>query len=290
MLRWRLFGISFCIEPSFWFINALFAMFLFLDGSLAGGPRGDRTLLVFILVFVLCTLVSVMVHELGHVITGRIFGQPGSIKLSGMGGQAVGGYDELSSWKRMIVIVMGPVAGFTFCALIVAIDSTAWNGFMDWLTVKTNSAFFLDLQLRLHWIDSLGFGEWRRNQVFAYRMTINILTFINLFVNIMNLFPIIPMDGGMLFKEICVLIAPKGGLKFAFAVSVILAGALALFYLDLTLEKYGYLQRRLEEYYPFGLPEFSLVVFLSMTWQCIQAYRQLVVMDRHALYKERDDD
>ena len=85
MIRWRLFGIQFCIEPSFWFMNALWAMFV--GGALTGHQLHDRLLIVFILVWILCMFVSVMVHELGHVILARIFGEPGSITLSGMGGR-----------------------------------------------------------------------------------------------------------------------------------------------------------------------------------------------------------
>ena len=28
MLRWRIFGINFCIQPSFWFMNALWALLM----------------------------------------------------------------------------------------------------------------------------------------------------------------------------------------------------------------------------------------------------------------------
>lgn len=36
MLRWRLLGIHFCIQPSFWFMNALWVFLLV--GPLSGRP------------------------------------------------------------------------------------------------------------------------------------------------------------------------------------------------------------------------------------------------------------
>ena len=130
----------------------------------------------------------------------------------------------------------------------------------------TNSTWWDGWKVRLFWIDHTPLRAWRADGNFAYMVTVSILTFVNLFVNIMNLFPIIPMDGGMIMKEICCLILPRQGLKIAFGISFFLALAASVFYLDLALEKYEVLPKRLQPYYPFGFPEFSLVVFLSMAY------------------------
>jgi stage IV sporulation protein FB len=286
MLRWRLFGIQFCIEPSFWFMNALWA--LLIGRGITGQPLNDRLLLIFILVWILCTLVSVMVHELGHVIVGRLFGQPGNITLSGMGGQAVGTYDELRPWQRILVIMAGPGAGFLFVAFIVAMDGSAWNQFMDYLTQVSNSPFWGSLRVETFWIDHTGFGAQRRQPFSTYSIVVIILTFMNLFVNIMNLLPIIPMDGGMIFKEICCLIMGRQGLKVAFGVSFFLACAMTLFYLELTLEQYGVVAKRIQHYYPFGFPEFSLVVFASLAFQSWRAYQRLAMAERYLAYMQDD--
>src|SRR3990167_1707933 len=108
MIRWRLLGIDFCIQPSFWFMNALWA--LLMAGPLPQHQVGNRFILIFILVWILCMFVSVMVHELGHVLVARVFGQAGNITLTGFGGQTVGTYDALSPWQRILVILAGPFA------------------------------------------------------------------------------------------------------------------------------------------------------------------------------------
>lgn len=291
MLRWRLFGISFCIEPSFWLMNALWAMLM--AGPLTGNAAQDRGLLVFILVWIGCTFVSVMVHELGHVITGRIFGQPGAITLTGLGGQAVGGYEELSPWQRILVIFMGPCAGFAFVTLILLFDGRPWNQFLTHMQMLSEWNFLESLKVETFWVQHTPMMEWRgRNHPYfiPYTISISILTFINMFVNILNLFPIIPMDGGMIMKEICTLLSPQKGLKIAFGISLVLALGMTLFYLELVLEKYGFLASRVEAFYPFGFPEFSLIVFGMMAYQCWSTYSQLSTMERHSLYRQRDDD
>lgn len=285
MLRWRLLGINFCIQPSFWIMNALWGYVL--AGPISGGQREltGSELLTFILVWVLCTLVSVMVHELGHVITGRIFGQAGNITITGLGGQAVGEYGELRPWQRILVIAAGPGAGFAFVAFLTVVDSTYWDrimGFMDWENLK----------LRMFLIDHIN-PLWRINRPELYETVLLLLVMINLFVNILNLFPIIPMDGGMIFKEVCCLIAPKSGLKFAFLVSILLAGIIAIYHLLVVLSGDGMFWRRAIITLPFrlyspGFPEFMCIIFGMMAYQCLQSYRQLASMERHELYKEQD--
>ena len=105
-------------------MNALWAFILYgpLTHDQERGQLLSRGLIILMVIWILCSLVAVMVHELGHVILGRIFGQPGDITVTGLGGQAVGGYGELSAWKRILVIFAGPGAGFLFVAAVTAVD------------------------------------------------------------------------------------------------------------------------------------------------------------------------
>ncbi len=232
MLRWRILGISFCIQPSFWFMNALWAYVIY---TYFPGFR-DVGLFAYILIWVLCTLASVLVHELGHVVTARIFGQPGNITVTGLGGQAVGEFGELAVWQRILVICAGPGAGFLLAAALVLFDAdtTRWNLLMDMLDVP-------GLKVRWFGVDKID-PLLRMGGSAHYAYAINILLMINLFVNVINLFPIIPMDGGMLMKEFCCLIAPRSGAKMAFAISFVLACANALFSRHRPGEVPGYFQ------------------------------------------------
>src|SRR5262249_7190 len=61
-LHWRMFGIDVRVHPLFWLFSAV----------LGWGFTGGR--LDSLVVWVVVVFVSVLVHELGHVLTGRIFG------------------------------------------------------------------------------------------------------------------------------------------------------------------------------------------------------------------------
>ncbi len=289
MLRWRLFGISFCIEPSFWLMNALWAYILYvpLMGPRERGQLITRELLLMMLLWVLCMLVTVMVHELGHAITGRIFGQVGNITLTGLGGQAVGGYGALAPWQRILTIFAGPGAGFLFVAVIVALDGRSWNFCMEWLELTLQMPIFDALKCKWNLIDKIN-PLLRRGDSPVYILVMLLLFMMNLFLNIMNLLPIIPMDGGMIFKEICCLVAPRAGLKFAFGWSFLLAAGCTVYLLVVVLEQYKFIGK-IGLYYPFALPEFSLLIFASLAYQSLQTFRQLSIMERHAAYMQGDD-
>ena len=218
MLRWRLFGIDFCIQPSFWLMSALFG---YLVVGMSMQMQGIE-LLKYIGIWVLCTLVSVMVHELGHAVTGRIFGLPGNITLAGMGGQAAGNFDTLKPWQRILVILAGPGAGFFFLFLLILVNQRPWN---------MNVADALDIpSLHLPWKwDLLDLIDTNLKSTAPYREIFKFLCWMNLFWNIINLIPIIPLDGGMLMKEPCTLISPVHGLRFAYGFSFLLAAGLAVY-------------------------------------------------------------
>lgn len=283
-LRWGILGVRFCIQPSFWIMNALWAYLMYAYPHVQRNPNDlpspfTGEFLEIALIWILCMLVSILVHELGHVIAGRIFGQAGNITVGGMGGLAAGEYGDLKVWQRILVIAAGPCAGFLFVALIVLFDAdtSKWNMIIggQWPSLRLN-------WYGVDWIDPLlRMGLSRR-----YDNVVFLLVIVNLFLNILNLLPIIPMDGGMIFKEICCVIAPKAGLKFAFIWSFALAIAVTLYFLVVVLVERRVIAKPFELYYPFAFPEFSLVIFAMLAYQSFQAYRQIVAMERHAMYRE----
>jgi Zn-dependent protease len=231
-----------------------------------------------------------MVHELGHVIVGRIFGQPGDITLTGLGGQAVREHGDLASWQRILVHFCGPAAGFLFIAVIVMVDGRPWNNLVtEWLKMPSLQCdmFLIDhIDKRLRIVGLLN----PRGQFPIYDIALVILFGINLFINVMNLLPIIPMDGGMIFKEICVVISPRSGLMIAFFWSFGLALLMSIYLLVVTLATYGFFfPERYRDYYPFAFPEISLIVFASLAFQSLQAYRMLSARQRYADFMQDDD-
>ncbi len=264
-IRWRLLGMQFRIQPSFWIVNAIMAWLIY--GYITGFLQVRAALVNYVLVWIFCTFVSVLIHEMGHVITGRIFGQPGIVILAGFGGQTTGDYGKLSVWQRILFYSAGPAAGFGLVVFLVFFDpyTTGWN-----LLVEE----FNRPSWKLEWciIDKID-PLLRMGASPTYRMTLAILLIFTLFSNILNLLPIIPLDGGMILKEFLCLIFPSTGLMIAFLWSMIAAVAATSFYLIVVLMKYRYLPRYFD--YPLLFPELSLFAFAIMAYRCYGAYREL---------------
>jgi len=292
MLSWKMWDISFAIHPSFWIWNAIFGFILYqpIAGRNAGGDLLTKELLILIAIWVGCNFLTVIVHEMGHAFTGRVMGQPGEVTLSGLGGQAVGAYLELSPKQRLLVTFMGPGAGFLFAFFLVAVDGSVWNWCMNWF----GTPFWMSLKCNWYLIDFInpdlhkGHIEDRINEFHIYTIGMMLLFTINLINNIMNLLPIIPMDGGMLFKEVCVMIWPTAGLKIAFGFSFLLAAGCTIYMLLYVLVKYRVLSKP-ELWYPFALPEFSLIIFGSLAFQCLAAYQKLSEGERHNEYMQKEE-
>src|SRR5438874_1517291 len=72
----------------------------------------------YLLVWIACTFVSILIHELGHVFMGRLFGSHGHIVLYSFGGLAIGSSALRSRWQRIAVYFAGPFAGFLLFGLV----------------------------------------------------------------------------------------------------------------------------------------------------------------------------
>ena len=152
-------------------------------------------------------------------------------------------------------------------------------GALDWESLK----------LHRHLVDFIN-PLLRMGSSRHYTIAINLIVIINLFIIVFNLLPIIPMDAGQIFKEICVLIFPGGGgLMFAFVWSFALATACTLFYLLVVLTKYDYIRNPFGGWvYPLVFPEISLFGFGMTAFQCYGSFRQIGSSERHSQYAQRD--
>ncbi len=123
------------------------------------GAAGDPRLL---LPWVAIVFVSVLIHELGHAMTGLAFGLQPSIELHGMGGTTSwSSAKPLSTWQRVAISLAGPFAGFAVGALVFA---------------ATLKGLFPGTEL---WDDIVGQ-----------------LLFVNVGWGVLNLLPMLPLDGG----------------------------------------------------------------------------------------------
>jgi stage IV sporulation protein FB len=193
-LRWRMFGISVRVHPLFWLVACLL-----------GASELDRGA-GWLVLWVGCVFVSILVHELGHVLMGRAFGSHSHIVLYGFGGLAIGSNDQPQRWQRIAVLFAGPLAGFALFGVVCLTQFLVFPPREDgpWMSYDMSE------------------GMW----VFANAL--DMLWRMNLFWSIANLVPIYPLDGGQISREICTAVSPGNGLRISLGLSFLLSAFLAV--------------------------------------------------------------
>jgi len=196
-LKFRLLGIPVRVHPLFWALAA------FLGWSSRSGGE--------VVVWVACVFVSVLVHEFGHGLTARaLSAQSPSIVLYGMGGLCVYDREHRSPWRRLVIILMGPGAGFLLFGL-VAVAGTLILGIAPFRLAIVHEPPRWAFSSPLIWA--------------AY----SDLLLINLFWGIFNLLPIYPLDGGQVSHTLLSMNNRREGPKRCYIVSIGVAALLAVY-------------------------------------------------------------
>ena len=209
-LRWRMFGISVRVHPMFWLISLIMGA-----NTLKLGFR-------YLLIWVACSFASILIHELGHVWLGQIFGSRGHIVLYGFGGLAIGSNQLGLRWQRIAVCLAGPLAGFVFLGVLFLVLRT-WDADAFPLYIAMAKR---ELGLPAGDVAAMGLVHAPPNPLVV--MTVSFLIFINLMWGLLNLFPIWPLDGGQISRDLCEALSPDWGLTRSLGISMVIAGLLAL--------------------------------------------------------------
>jgi stage IV sporulation protein FB len=140
--------------------------FFWLSLAILGGALSadSSQAILSVGIFILAGFVSIMVHELGHALTAKKFGAYVSITLQAFGGYASYSGVRMSRVQSFLITAAGP-------AIQIALGIVT-----------------LLILLRLPQTGSIGEDFLKE------------LTFISFFWAILNLIPVIPLDGGRLLE------------------------------------------------------------------------------------------
>jgi len=199
-LRFVLFRIPVSITPFFWIIGAFLAYRFALN--LQEDNRLDP---IAFFAAILAILISILVHEMGHATVLRyVFRAYPFIVLHGFGGATMHdrpyGYRRPGRFGRIFISFAGPLAGF----LLSAISLGIYYFSREAMEPDSYLVFFL-----------------------------NVLFIIGVYWGILNLMPVYPLDGGQIFREICLMVSQRHGMEASAGVSAVTAILLAIYFFQI---------------------------------------------------------
>jgi stage IV sporulation protein FB len=181
MIRFTIFGVPVEIQPMFW-----------LTGALLGGATSANTQegLIQVIVFIIIMAISILVHELGHALVGRrLGGGYASITLWGLGGLAYNQGGRFTRSGNFWRIAAGPAAGFALALLVVLLLCIGF-GPLDGVNISSLLLFnHLIAKPSENLMTFLREGSQKINIIHDF-------LWINFWWGVINLLPVLPLDGG----------------------------------------------------------------------------------------------
>lgn len=195
-LYFPFFGIPVRVTPWFWLAGALMGYGYLADGYLA-----------HLMVWIACLFFSILVHELGHAFAGRLFGWPSDVILYHFGGVARFAHQAgYTTGRSVVVSFAGPWAGFVLYGGVLGVE----------FVLKQRGAL----------------PAWPPGEIIPLSLfAIMQLKWINLYWGLVNLLPVLPLDGGRISQALFERYRPRDGMLWCLRIGTgVGAVAAALFF------------------------------------------------------------
>ncbi|WP_309892248.1 site-2 protease family protein [Archangium sp.] len=207
MLRFRLGSIPVEVHPTHLLVSALLGWMTVRSLSAStsnewpyrqlqdpGGPGYAQTALLVVLAWMFIIFLSVLVHELGHALAGRMFGYRPSIELVWLGGLTRTNAPTTIPWHRMVVVTAaGPLAGLLLGLTALGVLKFA------------------------------GLGSPILNTILLW------FFLANLFWTLFNLLPVPPLDGGHIVSTVATRFLGRAGFIGAQGLALVVCIALVAY-------------------------------------------------------------
>jgi stage IV sporulation protein FB len=211
-LRFEIAGFPVRVSAWFW----LAAVLLGWPVCQAYSAGDQRALIQFLVIWTGVVFVSILVHELGHALAYRWFGQGAQIVIYHFGGLAIpdrwGRRTHLRPIQRLAVSAAGPLAQFALAAAVTLLLTTAgyrvplpFAGLRQWVGIDEGRAFA---------------------SPFTFALA-DFLLYVNIFWPLLNLVPVPPLDGGQIVREALLSLGLADAHRIAGGIGVIVGGAVA---------------------------------------------------------------
>ncbi len=146
------------------------------------------------LIWVGIIFVSVLFHEYGHALTALFFGESPRIELVALGGLTYHNGQKLSFWKQFFIVLNGPLFGFGLAILATIL------------------------------LQFPAIAQGLPGSI------LSLTRLVNIFWTVVNLLPVMPLDGGQLLRIILEKIFGFRGFKYSLFVSTGIALAISIFF------------------------------------------------------------
>jgi Zn-dependent protease len=211
-IDFRVAGVPVRVSGLFW-IGSIFIGW----GAARSFARGDqRDLLLYLAIWTAAVLVSILVHEMGHALAYRRFGQDARIVLYHFGGLAIpeswGRRRHLRPAERFLVSAAGPVAQLLLAAAVVLVLRA--GGYVVPFPIDSIG-------------ESLGFHDGRLFASPFLWAFADFLLFVNVMWPLLNLMPVPPLDGGQMLREGLEAVGVSEAGRIASGIGAIVGGGLA---------------------------------------------------------------
>ena len=219
-LNFSCFGFPVRVHPAFFIMQVLLG-YGFISPSVYQG--------VGLLVVTVIFFVAILIHEIGHAVAFRYFGIPSRIVLYWMGGLAIPESSRawgnrsngaLSPNQQIIVSFAGPAFGL---ALAVVFYGLVY--LLGGKVVLLNEGFLP------FFIPAFPEGSKYAGSGIVFMICFGGIM-LNLFLNILNLAPIYPLDGGQIARQFMVKIDAYNGIRNSIFLSLGCAILIAVFSLS----------------------------------------------------------